>query len=234
MHRSEVVNSALEPLGYHIPEKDEVEFGEVHFPSSPEMTYGLGHQMLFDAAIYRDFAWIFRQDFAPLQALADNYDDQFRFLAGLNGSIVSIVDTLVQFRRHESATSDAGLIDIKTARTSGFLGKNPRVYLDQAKQISAIAKTFEQEILPKMDLFAPKLHQYIEFLQKRAAMYRHRGTIYDHNPIWTRIWAYIHLITRGAYHKKSQRGFGHKALLVDLFVSVCGLKLAQSIIALKS
>ncbi|WP_086934334.1 glycosyltransferase [Agarilytica rhodophyticola] len=234
MHRSEVVNGKLEALGYHIPEVHEIEIGKTIFPSSAEMTYGLGHQMLFDAKIYHDFAWIFRQGFLPLQHIAENYDTQFRFLAGFNGSIVSLDDALVKFRRHESATSDAGLVDSKTATTSGFLGKSPRIYIDQAKELFDIAQTFKNNIVGKMSEHSDRLNQYIQFTEQRSAMYRLRGDVYDDNPIWTRLSRYISLIFKGAYRKKSNKGFGHKAFLVDLFVSVCGLHLAQKVIALKS
>lgn len=234
MHRSEVVNGKLEALGYHIPEVHEIEIGETIFPSSAEMTYGLGHQMLFDANIYHDFAWIFRQGFTALQHIAENYDTQFRFLAGLNGNIISMEEALVKFRRHESATSDAGLVDSKTATTSGFLGKSPRIYIDQATELSDIAQTFKGNIVEKMAEHSDRLNEYINFVEKRSALYRLRGSVYDNNPIWTRMSSYIALIVKGAYRKKSNKGFGHKALLVDLFVSVCGLRLAQKIIAMKS
>ncbi len=234
MHRSEVVDGDLTPLGYCIPEQGTVEYGAVPFPSSWEMTYGLGHQMLFDARIYRDFAWIFRQGYAPLQPIADNYDIQFRFLAGLNGDIVSLADGLVKFRRHASATSDAGLADKKTATTSGFLGKSAGVYGDDAAEMLAIAEVFSRDIIDKMPQHKDKLTTYVDFLKRRASLYRLRGETYDHNPLWARCGAYLALLRRGAYAKKSRRGFGRKALLVDLFVAVLSLPGAQKVIASRS
>ena len=233
MHRSEAVDGDLKPLGYHIPERHEIEVGEVQFPSSEEMTYGLGHQMLFDAQIYRDYAWIFRHGFAPLQPIAENYDTQFRFLAGLNGNIISLEDAFVKFRRHESATSDAGLVDNKTLAVSGFLGKSPTVYLEQAQHIADIADVFEKEILPKMPQHQEKLNIHIDFLRKRNAMFALRGKLYNHTPIWTRFATYLSLLLKNAYAQKRDRGFGHKAFLVDGFVSLFGLGGAQWIIAKK-
>lgn len=233
MHRSEAVNGALQPLGYHIPEKHEIEVGTVTFPSSAEMTYGLGHQMLFDAQIYRDYAWIFRQGYRELDEIAANYDTQFRFLAGLNGSIVSLDDVLVKFRRHESATSDAGLVDNKTATKSGFLGKTATVYLDEAEKIAAIAAVFQREVLPKMPQHSDRLSAYIAFLTARSAIVQLRGKIYADTPFARRIGIYLSLVAKGAYRQKRQRGLGRKALLVDAFVSLCGLRGAQKLVARK-
>lgn len=233
MHRSQVVNGKLEPLGYFIPEKHESEFGKVSFPSTADMSYGLGHQMLFDAQIYRDYTWIFQQGFGALTEIAENYDTQFRFLAGLNGAIVSLEDPLVKFRRHESATSDAGLVDGGEATTAGFLNKSPTQYIDDANALLAIVDVFENSIVEKMSEHEAKLSKYLAFSKKRAALYSLRSKIYDSNPIWVRIPSYLKLIFGSAYSQKSRGGFGRKGVVVDGVISVLGLDLTKKLIALK-
>lgn len=233
MHRSQVVNGKLEPLGYHIPEKHESEFGEVPFPSSADMSYGLGHQMLFDAQIYRDYSWIFHQKFSCLTAIAENYDTQFRFLAGLNGTIVSLEDALVKFRRHDSATSDAGLVDGDTATTAGFLNKSPTLYAEEAETLSSIADVFEKSVVTKMCNHKEQLSMYILFLKQRATLYLLRANIYGNKPLWVRVSSYLKLVSNFAYRKKAHRGFGHKAIIVDGVISILGLTSTKKIIAMK-
>jgi glycosyltransferase involved in cell wall biosynthesis len=233
MHRSEVVDGELEPLGYQIPAAQEIEAGEVTFPSSIDMTSGLGHQMLFDAQMYRDYAWVFRENFTPLQSISSNYDIQIRFIAGLNGSIVSHEQTLVKFRRHQGATSGAGLIDSKTATVSGFLGKSSSIYNEQADMIHDTAMVLKEHVLPKMPKYEEKLRVYIDFLRQRSEMIRARGLIYKDMPFWQRQMAFWSLIRRGAYVQKRQRGLGHRALLSDAFVSIFGLRGAQAIVAIR-
>lgn len=233
MHRSEVVDKDAKPLGYHIPETNKVEFGTVHFPSTPDMSYGLGHQMLFDASIYKNYSWIFSKGFKALEDIGGNYDIQLRFLAGLAGDIVSIEQAFVKFRRHESATSDAGVVDTKTATKSGFLNKHPDDYARESRELQAIADTFKHEVLSCLKSPDDKLIQYIDFMYARAAMYLKRGSIYASSSIFTRMGALISLCLNRAYTRKSQRGFGKKAILVDTFVAISGLDLAKKIIALK-
>ncbi|MFT6388109.1 MAG: glycosyltransferase involved in cell wall biosynthesis [Cellvibrionaceae bacterium] len=234
MHRSEVVNDKLQPLGYCIPEKNEIEIGETVFPSSTDMTYGLGHQMLFDRASYQNFEWIFNNEYVSLQTIAENYDILIRFIAGMNGSIVNIEDTLVKFRRHDTATSDAGLTDKSSEAVSGFLGKKPDDYARQANEFTNIADTIEVHVIPKMKKYKVKLTKYCCFLKKRAHLIDLRSTIYSSDSLFQRCKAYIKLIFKKAYILKSRGGFGKKALLVDIFVSCFGLKGAQKIIAIKS
>ena len=234
MHRSEVVDSNLQPLGFCVPDIHENEYGQTRFPSSPDMTQGLGHQMLFCGRMYREYAWIFQQGFPALKPYAENYDIQFRFLAGFNGDIQCLEETLVKFRRHPGATSDAGLMDWSTATTSGFLSKSPKIYYTESETLMAIARTFEHEVIQKMPAHHHNtLSKYIRFLKKKAARYYLRGAIYDKNPLWRRFGAYLTLIVKGAYATKRHYGFGHKGLIVDLFVSVFGLGGSQRIIALK-
>lgn len=234
IHRSEVVSADLEPLGYHMPESHEIEIGSVTFPSSFEMTYGLGHQMVFDIQIYRDYAWIFKQGIPALQAFADNYDNQIRFLAGVNGTIVSLNDVLVKFRRHQGATSDAGFVDNKDAVNSGFLSKSPHIYTEEAERFLALSSALQRHILPQMEQHHVKLSQYCGFLAKRAAIYHLRGKIYQNKPLCIRFGAYFSLLIRAAYVHKGQRGFGKRALLVDAFVAIWGLKMAKNFVALRS
>lgn len=234
MHLSEVVNANLEPLGYTVPHVLENDAQQVVFPSTPDMSIGLGHQMLFDARIYHDFAWIFRSGIEAFDESANNYDTQFRFLAGFNGTIVCLDDTLVKFRRHEGATSDAGLMDAEAATASGFLGKKADDYLWQAKSLEAMATTFRERVLDSMPDYSDKLGAYIDFLQARAAIYRVRAMIYQSGNILQRFASYLGLVRQGVYVRKSERGLGRKALLVDLFVAFFGLSLSQRIIALKS
>lgn len=233
MHRSEVVNDKLEYLGYCIPELNEIEIGKTAFPSSTDMTYGLGHQMLFDRKIYQDFEWIFNKEDKALQAIADNYDILIRFIAGMTGDIVNIEETLVKFRRHDTATSDAGLTHKDSEAVSGFLGKKPEDYTAQAVALENIADTIEKNIAPEMQEYKLTLKQYSNFLTNRAALIRTRGSIYSNKSIFSRYKAYIELLSKKVYTSKSRGGFGKKALLVDIFVSFFGLKGAQKIITLK-
>lgn len=234
MHLSEVVNSTLQPLGYTVPHVLENDAPQVRFPSTPDMTIGLGHQMLFDARTYHDFAWMFRERIAAFEEPANNYDTQFRFLAGFNGTIVCLDDTLVKFRRHQGATSDAGLMDQQAATANGFISKKPDDYLWQAQSLEAMASTFKEQVLARMPAYQDQLNAYIDFLQSRAAVYRLRARIYQSGNILQRCTSYLGLIRQGVYVRKSERGQGRKALLVDLFVTVFGLPLSQRIIALKS
>lgn len=234
MHLSEVVDSTLQPLGYTVPHGLENDAQQVVFPSTPDMTIGLGHQMLFDARIYHDFAWIFRNQIEAFAEPANNYDTQFRFLAGFNGTIVCLDDTLVKFRRHEGATSDAGLMDAQAATASGFLSKKPDDYLSQAESLEIMALTFKEQVVDSMSLYRDKLSAYIDFLQARASIYRLRATIYQSGNILQRCASYLGLVRQGVYVRKSERGLGRKALVVDLFVAVFGLSTSQRIIAFKS
>jgi len=231
MHRSEVVNSKLESLGYCISAAHGVEAGEVIFPSTIDMTYGLGHQMLFDAQMYRNYAWIFRKNLLPLQSAASNYDVQLRLMAGLSGNIISLEKVLVKFRRHVHSTSDAGRVDPKTATTSGFLNKSTVAYKQQADEFAALAVVFSQEIFPKMPEHRDQLQKYIDFLKERSKTISLRSVIYQSSSIWTRQKSFWYLLWRGAYVPKIQRGLGRRAALVDAFVSLFGLHRAQSLVA---
>lgn len=233
MHRSEVVNDKLQPLGYCIPEINEIEIGETLFPSSTDMTYGLGHQMLFDRSNYQNFEWIFHSGYESLNAIAENYDILIRFIAGMNGSIVNLEETLVKFRRHDTATSDAGLADKSVQAVSGFLGKRPDDYALQADDFTRIAETIENHIIHKMKEHETTLKQYSQFLRKRAELINLRGTIYSNNSLIQRCKSYIKLVSKRVYTQKNLGGFGKKALLVDIFVSCFGLKGAQKIISMK-
>lgn len=234
MHRSEVVNDDLQPLGYCIPEKHEIEIGETVSPSSIDMTYGLGHQMLFDRQMYSDFTWIFNEGFGALEPIAENYDFLIPFIAGINGTIVSREETFVKFRRHETATSDAGLNDKSTEAVTGFLGKTPSDYLIQAQEFADIATSIEQHVLPKMEAYRDNLEKYTRFLKKRADAIHLRGQLYSSHSIFKRCATYLNLLSKFPYKTKSKGGFGRKALLVDGFITCCGLSGAQKIIALKS
>lgn len=233
MHRSEVVNDALKPLGYCIPEAGEIEIGETAFPSSPDMTYGLGHQMLFDRKMYQDFSWLFSGNFPALQEMTDNYDLRMPFIAGMNGSIFSLDDIFVQFRRHQTATSDAGLGDKKTEAVSGFLGKDKDEYYHQARRLYAIAICLDENIIPNMPAYETTLNKYCVFLKERSKLLETRGKIYQSGSIIKRFYHYLHLYRNKAYRPKQHAGFGRKAFFVDGFVSALGLRLAKRLIALK-
>lgn len=230
IHRSEVVDESLNPVGYRIPDDRSVELGRFNFPTSHDMTYGLGHQMLFDARLYRDFHWMFYAGYHSLDDIAANYDTQFCFLAGMTGDTVIIGDVLVKFRRHNNATSDAGLTGGEEATSHGFLGKNVDEYQSQAEQFECIAQTLSGEVIPKLPAYADQLTKYAEFLTMRAKNIAARGLIYSARNPFVRLIVLAKLLLNGSYHNKIDAGFGRRAMLVDAFVAVFGLAGAKCLV----
>ena len=234
IHRSEAVNQNLEPLGYDIPPIGSVEFGRTAFPSSYEMTYGLGHQMLFDACLYRDYHPMFQHNIQALHAIAENYDTQFSFLAGLCGDIIMLEDTLVKFRRHQHATSDAGITSSNDATTQGFLGKTSNEYQLKAEELRSIIQAIRTDIIETLPAYKQSLLTYCDFLEHRAKLFNKRSHIYINQQCISRLTSLVNLLTHCAYRRKSKAGFGRKALIVDTAVAIFGLNGLKKLIRLKA
>jgi glycosyltransferase involved in cell wall biosynthesis len=213
-HRSEIVDGNLQPRGSRHP--DNIHNGTYAFPYFPDYLWGYGHQMVFSRQAFAAMTRITRSTVRSVADCGGCFDGSLLFAAGMVGDICFVEDELVKFRRHDRATSPAG---VKTASRETRRHQVER-YCGLIDGLIEESQTGEP--------------RYLQHLQRLKKTYASRRIIYASRSRARRIGAFASLLMARSYGSIFKNKLPMRHLLVDGWHTVKGASAADPAAALSN
>jgi glycosyltransferase involved in cell wall biosynthesis len=210
-HRSAIVNENLEPTGRSDPSN--IEAGLYTYPYFPDYLWGFGHQMVFSRRVLEAMQSIVASPAPAIAPIAGNFDRALLVAAGMVGSIAFLNEDLVQFRRHQQSTSNAGKREAPDADRPPSDGR--RLWIeDTRKIIDGMVAEFDGGRLsvPGEVGHGAACGQHLRMLQRR---YLARCRLYGSASVSQRLGALLELIGSQAYGSLFDNKLPPRHLLLD-------------------
>lgn len=171
LHPSTIVDADLHETGRVEPRNPAT--GTLADPWDAEAVHGFGHQMAFRRDVFE-----LMEKLRPLverlssTGLSDNLDRYIPFCASLVGPIAIIPDPLILFRRHEAATTPAGLSSVRSGqslrdRAVAVIARKRMVYAEAAQ---ILTQAFDQKLLRRSSASA-----VLAATERKARLYDQLG-----------------------------------------------------------
>ena len=215
-HCSRMTDSSLQPLG--ISQPDGLEPGRYPFPHFPLRYWGFGHQMVFS----RELLPLMNRLHSTVPADAVpilNLDELIPIAAGMVGDTVFISEPLIDFRRHDRATT----LTATTADNSpevrssvNFRLANKRLTL--AKQCKALSTLRDWVAEQNLDAWGDAEHwrRYAAYLERTLHAARARLAVHQSADRFSQAKALVTALASRAYRDPRRGGAGRHQILIDL------------------
>ena len=215
-HCSRLTDSSLRPLG--ISQPDGLEPGRYPFPHFPLRYWGFGHQMVFSRQLLPLMNRL--HSTVPADAVPIlNLDEIIPIAAGMVGDTVFISEPLIDFRRHNRATT----FTVTTADHSPEVRSSIDYRLASkrhtlAKQCKALSTLRDWVTEQDLDAWGDAEHwsRYAAYLDRTLLAAEARLAVHQSADRFSQAKALVTALTSRAYRDPRRGGAGRHQILIDL------------------